>query len=58
MDFTLSPEPRGVQEKAQPLAREVTALSARLDRDAKAGQIHQGTNEIMRLIIARSLLKG
>jgi alkylation response protein AidB-like acyl-CoA dehydrogenase len=27
-------------------------------RDAKAGQIYEGTNEIMRLIIARNLLKG
>jgi len=27
-------------------------------RDAKAGQIYEGTNEIMRLIIARDLLKG
>jgi len=27
-------------------------------RDAKAGQIYEGTNEIMRLIIAREVLKG
>jgi alkylation response protein AidB-like acyl-CoA dehydrogenase len=27
-------------------------------RDAKAGQIYEGTNEIMRVIIARSLLRG
>jgi alkylation response protein AidB-like acyl-CoA dehydrogenase len=27
-------------------------------RDAKAGQIYEGTNEIMRLIIARNLLRG
>ncbi len=27
-------------------------------RDAKAGQIYEGTNEIMRLIIARELIKG
>jgi alkylation response protein AidB-like acyl-CoA dehydrogenase len=27
-------------------------------RDAKAGQLYEGTNEIMRLIIARELLKG
>jgi alkylation response protein AidB-like acyl-CoA dehydrogenase len=27
-------------------------------RDAKAGQIYEGTNEIMRLIIARHLLRG
>jgi alkylation response protein AidB-like acyl-CoA dehydrogenase len=27
-------------------------------RDAKAGQIYEGTNEIMRVIIARELLKG
>jgi alkylation response protein AidB-like acyl-CoA dehydrogenase len=31
---------------------------ARRFRDAKAGQIYEGTNEIMRLIIARELLKG
>jgi len=30
----------------------------RFFRDAKAGQIYEGTNEIMRLIIARELLKG
>lgn len=30
----------------------------RLFRDAKAGQIYEGTNEIMRLIIAREVLKG
>jgi alkylation response protein AidB-like acyl-CoA dehydrogenase len=30
---------------------------ARYFRDAKAGQIYEGTNEIMRLIIARELLK-
>ena len=30
----------------------------RLFRDAKAGQIYEGTNEIMRVIIARELLKG
>ena len=30
----------------------------RLFRDAKAGQIYEGTNEIMRLIIARELLRG
>jgi len=30
----------------------------RLFRDARAGQIYEGTNEIMRLIIARDLLKG
>jgi alkylation response protein AidB-like acyl-CoA dehydrogenase len=35
MDFTLSPEQQGVQEKAQSLAREVKGLSARLDREAK-----------------------
>ena len=29
----------------------------RLFRDAKAGQIYEGTNEIMRLVIARDLLK-
>jgi alkylation response protein AidB-like acyl-CoA dehydrogenase len=27
-------------------------------RDAKAGQIYEGTNEIMRLIIAREIIKG
>jgi|UniRef100_A0A7C3WTF2 alkylation response protein AidB-like acyl-CoA dehydrogenase len=27
-------------------------------RDAKAGQIYEGTNEIMRLLIARELIKG
>jgi alkylation response protein AidB-like acyl-CoA dehydrogenase len=27
-------------------------------RDAKAGQIYEGTNEIMRIVIARELLKG
>jgi alkylation response protein AidB-like acyl-CoA dehydrogenase len=31
---------------------------ARLFEDAKAGQIYEGTNEIMRLIIARELLKS
>lgn len=31
---------------------------ARCFRDAKAGQIYEGTNEIMRVIIARELLKG
>jgi alkylation response protein AidB-like acyl-CoA dehydrogenase len=35
MDFTLSPEQQGVQEKAQSLAREAKELSARLDREAK-----------------------
>lgn len=35
MEFTLSPEQRGVQEKAQSLAREVQDLSARLDREAR-----------------------
>jgi len=35
MDFTLSPEQQGVQEKAQGLAREVKDLSARLDREAQ-----------------------
>ncbi len=30
----------------------------RFFRDAKAGQIYEGTNEIMRLIIARDVLKG
>jgi alkylation response protein AidB-like acyl-CoA dehydrogenase len=35
MEFTLSPEQRGVQEKAQSLAREVQELSARLDREAQ-----------------------
>ena len=30
----------------------------RLFRDARAGQIYEGTNEIMRLIIAREVLKG
>ncbi|MBM4274463.1 MAG: acyl-CoA dehydrogenase [Deltaproteobacteria bacterium] len=30
----------------------------RLFRDAKAGQIYEGANEIMRLIIARELLRG
>lgn len=30
----------------------------RFFRDAKAGQIYEGTNEIMRLIIARELIKG
>jgi alkylation response protein AidB-like acyl-CoA dehydrogenase len=29
----------------------------RFFRDAKAGQIYEGTNEIMRLIIARDLLR-
>jgi hypothetical protein len=27
-------------------------------RDAKAGQIYEGTNEFMRIVIARELLKG
>jgi alkylation response protein AidB-like acyl-CoA dehydrogenase len=31
---------------------------ARWFRDAKAGQIYEGTNEIMQLIIARELLKA
>ncbi|MDO9070909.1 MAG: acyl-CoA dehydrogenase family protein, partial [Deltaproteobacteria bacterium] len=35
MEFTLSPEQQGVQEKAQSLAREVKDLSARLDREAQ-----------------------
>lgn len=35
MDFTLSPEQQGVQEKAQRLAGEVKELSARLDREAR-----------------------
>jgi len=30
----------------------------RFFRDAKTGQIYEGTNEIMRLIIAREVLKG
>jgi alkylation response protein AidB-like acyl-CoA dehydrogenase len=30
---------------------------ARYFRDAKAGQIYEGANEIMRLIIARELLR-
>ncbi|MBW1992776.1 MAG: acyl-CoA dehydrogenase family protein [Deltaproteobacteria bacterium] len=30
----------------------------RFFRDAKAGQIYEGTNEIMRLIIARELIRG
>ncbi len=41
MDFTLSPEQRGVQEKAQRLAREA--------------KVYESTNEIMRLIIVRDL---
>jgi len=35
MDFTLSPEQQGVQEKAQSLAQDVIELSARLDREAQ-----------------------
>jgi butyryl-CoA dehydrogenase len=35
MDFTLSPEQQGVQEKARGLAREVKDLSARLDREVQ-----------------------
>lgn len=31
---------------------------ARYLRDAKAGQIYEGTNKIMQLIIAREVLKG
>ncbi|MDO9532716.1 MAG: acyl-CoA dehydrogenase family protein [Deltaproteobacteria bacterium] len=35
MEFTLSPEQQGVQEKAQSLAQEVQSLSAQLDREAQ-----------------------
>lgn len=46
MDFTLSLEQQRVQEKARRLAQEAKELSARA-----------GSNEIIRLIIARDLLK-
>jgi alkylation response protein AidB-like acyl-CoA dehydrogenase len=32
-------------------------LIERMFRDAKAGQIYEGTNQIQRMLIARSLLK-
>jgi alkylation response protein AidB-like acyl-CoA dehydrogenase len=32
-------------------------LVERIFRDAKAGQIYEGTNQIQRMLIARSLLK-
>ena len=32
-------------------------LLERIFRDAKAGQIYEGTNQIQRMLIARSLLK-
>ena len=38
MDFTLSPEQQGVQEKARRLAQEVKELSARLDREGQFPQ--------------------
>jgi alkylation response protein AidB-like acyl-CoA dehydrogenase len=32
-------------------------LIERIFRDAKAGQIYEGTNQIQRMLIARSLIK-
>ena len=49
MDFSLSLEQEAVQNRARQVAQEVKA---------QAGQIYAGTNAIMRLIIARDLLRG
>jgi alkylation response protein AidB-like acyl-CoA dehydrogenase len=42
---------------AQQRGLESDLLLERIFRDAKAGQIYEGTNQIQRMLIARSLLK-
>lgn len=42
---------------AQDMGLEPDLLIERIFRDAKAGQIYEGTNQIQRMLIARSLLK-
>jgi alkylation response protein AidB-like acyl-CoA dehydrogenase len=69
MNFSLTPDQEAVQQRARQAAREGLQILGgqgnlkdypleRLFRDARAGQIYEGANEIMRLIIARDLLQG